>query len=122
MNRSNEWEGGICRELSLRSARRSRWSRRHCGWYSMRRGRERVQKYLTTERLLVPMTEAKAVARRGYDVLLPQLRALAKNAGPLCNPESALRATQILERQIEAIIAAAEKEYGAGGKAGGVLE
>lgn len=74
---------------------------------------ERVQKYLTAQRILVPFIEAKAEARRGYDALIPQLRALSKNAGPLCNPENALRATQILDAQIEAIIAQAAKEYAA---------
>lgn len=74
---------------------------------------ERVQKYLLAQRILVPFTEAKAEARRGYDALIPQLRALSKNAGPLCSPENPLRATQILAAQIEAIIAQAEKEYAA---------
>lgn len=74
---------------------------------------ERVQKYLLAQRILVPFTEAKAEARKGYDAIIPQLRALSKNAGPLCNPENALRATKILEQQIEAIIAQAAKEYAA---------
>lgn len=74
---------------------------------------ERVQKHLLAQRILVPFTEAKAEARKGYDAIIPQLRALSKNAGPLCNPENPLRATQILERQIEAIIAQAAKEYAA---------
>lgn len=72
---------------------------------------ERVQKYLLAQRILVPFTEAKAEARKGYDAIIPQLRALSKNAGPLCNPENPLRATKILEQQIEAIIAQAAKEY-----------
>lgn len=74
---------------------------------------ERVQKYLLAQNILVPFTVAKAEARKGYDAIIPQLRALSKNAGPLCNPENALRATRILEQQIEAIIAQAAKEYAA---------
>ena len=74
---------------------------------------ERVQKYLLAQRILVPFADAKTEARKGYDALIPQLRALAKNAGPLCNPENALRATNILSQQIEAIIAQAAKEYAA---------
>lgn len=74
---------------------------------------EAVQKYLTVQRVLVPMAEAKAEARRGYDVIVPQLRALSKNAGPLCNPDNPLRAANILAQQVEAIIAQAEREYAA---------
>jgi len=66
---------------------------------------------LERRRVLVELNEAKAIARKGYDVMVPLLRALSKNAGPLCNPSDPLHASRILEQQIEAIIAQAEKEY-----------
>lgn len=65
------------------------------------------------QRVLVPLAEAKALCRRGYDVIVPLLRSLPKNASALCNPSEPLHAARILEREVEAIIAQAQAEYAA---------
>lgn len=61
--------------------------------------------------ILVPMEEAKSLGRKGYDVMLPALRSLGSRIGGTVNPSDAVRAADVIDREITAIIAQAEAAY-----------
>lgn len=76
---------------------------------------KRVREELQLREVLVPMAVAKKIGRRGYDAILPLLRALPKVAAPLVNPEDPVGAAAILQREVEGIIERARREYEPGG-------
>lgn len=64
-------------------------------------------------RILVPLDEAKQLGRKGWDVMLPALRALGSRVGGDANPVDAVRAAGVIDREVEGIIAQAEAAYAA---------
>jgi hypothetical protein len=68
---------------------------------------------LERTRILIPLTEAMDLSRRGYDVVLARLRCLPQNIAPLCNPANAHHAMEILEAECNGIIADAQRVFAA---------
>lgn len=64
-------------------------------------------------KILVSMDEAKALGRRGYDILLPKLRALGSQIAADCNQEQPLQAMRVIDHAIASILAMAEQAYAA---------
>jgi hypothetical protein len=66
---------------------------------------------LERRRILIPLTEAMKIARRGYEVILQRLNALPQNVASRCNPTDPDRAITVLESECTAILADAQKVY-----------
>ncbi len=62
-------------------------------------------------RVLIPLSEAKDLFRRGYDIILSRLRCLPQNVAPRCNPANPHLAIAILETECAEIIADARRAY-----------
>ena len=62
-------------------------------------------------RVLIPLSEAKDLFRRGYDIILSRLRCLPQNVAPRCNPANPHLAIAILETECVEIIADARRAY-----------
>jgi len=62
-------------------------------------------------RVLIPLSEAKDLFRRGYDIILSRLRCLPQNVAPRCNPANPHLAIAILEIECVEIIADARRAY-----------
>ena len=62
-------------------------------------------------RVLIPLSEAKDLFRRGYDIILSRLRCLPQNVAPRCNPVNPNLAIAILETECAEIIADARPAY-----------
>jgi len=63
------------------------------------------------QNILVPLSEAKAIGRRAYDVMLPALRAIGSRIAPDCNPTDPLIAKRLIDAEVEAVIAQAREVY-----------
>lgn len=68
---------------------------------------------LERQRVLIPLSEAKDLFRRGYDIILSRLRCLPQNVAPRCNPTNPHLAIAILEAECVEIIADARRAYAA---------
>jgi hypothetical protein len=68
---------------------------------------------LERQRVLIPLSEAKDLFRRGYDIILSRLRRLPQNVAPRCNPANPHLAIAILETECAEIIADARRAYAA---------
>jgi hypothetical protein len=68
---------------------------------------------LERRRILIPLTEAMDLTRRGYDIILSRLRCLPQNVAPRCNPTNPHLAIAILEAECTEIIADARRAYAA---------
>jgi hypothetical protein len=66
---------------------------------------------LGRRRILIPLAEAKEIARRGYEVIIQRLNALPQNVAQRCNPTDPDRAITVLESECTAILADAQKVY-----------
>jgi hypothetical protein len=66
---------------------------------------------LQRRRILIPLSEAKDMARKGYEVIMSRLSALPQNMAPRCNPIDSNRAMTVLESECTAIIVDAQKVY-----------
>lgn len=66
---------------------------------------------LERRRILIPLTEAMEMARRGYAVILQRLNALPQNVASQCNPADPSRAMTALESECSAILCAAQEVY-----------
>jgi hypothetical protein len=64
---------------------------------------------LERQRVLIPLSEAKDLFRRGYDIILSRLRCLPQNVAPRCNPANPHLAIAILETECAEIIADARQ-------------
>jgi len=75
---------------------------------------------LERRRILIPLTEAQDIARKGFDVIIARLTALPQNVAPRCNPQDPHRAMNLLEEAVAAIMedaraAFAEPDLGTSG-------
>jgi hypothetical protein len=66
---------------------------------------------LERRRILIPLAEAMETARRGYEVILQRLKALAQNVAPRCNPTDPQKAMAVLECECTAILGDAQNVY-----------
>jgi hypothetical protein len=66
---------------------------------------------LERTRILIPLSEAMDLTRRGYDIILSRLRLLPPNAALRCNPTNPHHAMAILETECTEIIAEARRVY-----------
>ena len=72
---------------------------------------ERYRKEMERLKVLVPLEEAKKLGRRAYDIMIPLMRAMAKNLGPRVNPADPIAAVDMIAAEVEAIIKAGRGEY-----------
>lgn len=63
-------------------------------------------------KILVPMRLAMDLGRKGYDVLMPALRALGSRIGGDVSPENPVRAADVIDREITVLLAQAKAAYG----------
>jgi hypothetical protein len=66
---------------------------------------------LERRRILIPLAEAMAISRRGYEVILQRLNVLPQNVAQRCNPTDPDRGITVLESECTAILADAQKVY-----------
>lgn len=59
---------------------------------------------LERRNLLIPKSEAVEMCRRVMEPVLRRLKKLPQERGPQCNPQNALQAVTILQREVNAII------------------
>jgi hypothetical protein len=63
------------------------------------------------QKVLIPLTEAQAEARKGYEIILQRLNALPQNISAKLNPTDPAWALDILEQECAAIIEDAQKAF-----------
>lgn len=61
--------------------------------------------------VLIPYAQAAEMFRKGFDFILNRMRRLPQALAPRCNPTAALMAFNILEREVNAIIADGQRQY-----------
>lgn len=64
---------------------------------------------MKAEGLLVPLTDAMQRARKGYEIIIQRMTALPQNIAFACNPHDPAHAMDILQNEMTAIIAEAQK-------------
>ncbi len=77
-----------------------------------------VREGMERQKILIPLSEAMEMARRGYGVILQRLNILPQNAAHECNPSDPSRAMNVLESECSAILRAAQDVYAAWSKVG----
>src|SRR6266481_4527569 len=77
-----------------------------------------VRGEMERQKILIPLSEAMEMARRGYGVILQRLNTLPQNAAHECNPSDPSRAMNALESECSAILCATQEVY-AGWSEGG---
>lgn len=70
-----------------------------------------VREEMERNKILIPLTEAQAMARKGFEIILQRLQALPMNIGPRANPSAPEHATDILQSEITSIIADAQQAF-----------
>jgi hypothetical protein len=55
-------------------------------------------------RILIPLNEAQAIARKGYDIIIQRLSTLPQNIAPRANPSSPEHAMDILQSEVTSIM------------------
>jgi len=97
-----------CEKTSILEARIRAYNNARDGRFNAERAfREEMER----QNVLVPLDEAKALGRKGYDVMIPALRAVGSRIAPDCNPQDPLLAKRLIDAEIEAIIAQAREVY-----------
>jgi hypothetical protein len=66
---------------------------------------------LQQRKILIPLTEAMEMARRGFNVILQRLQFLPQNVAHQCNPSDPSGPMTVLESECTAILADAQKVY-----------
>jgi len=75
------------------------------------RAEQSYREELERRRILIPVTEAQDLIRRGFDVIIARLTALPQNVAPRCNPQDPHRAMTILEEAVAAIMEDARQAF-----------
>ncbi len=70
-----------------------------------------IREELERRGVIIPLTVAHDMARKGYHIIISRLSALAQNVGPRCNPHDPHHATEILQTECVGIIADAQKAF-----------
>ncbi len=70
-----------------------------------------IREELERRGVIIPLTVAMDMARKGHNVMMSRLSALPQNTGPRCNPQAPAHATEILQIECTGIIADAQKVY-----------
>jgi len=71
---------------------------------------ESYRKELQHRKVLINKDEAFQTARQVVEAILKRLRRMPIEVGPQCNPQESLRATKILQKSVDEIIATGSKE------------
>lgn len=66
---------------------------------------------LERRRVLIPLTEAQDISRKGYEIILSRLSALPQNLAQRVNPHDPNHAIEILQAECTEIIADAQKAF-----------
>ena len=77
-----------------------------------------VREEMERQKILIPLSEAMEMARRGYGVILERLNTLPQNAASQCNLGDPSQAITALESECSAILCAAQEVYAAWSKGG----
>jgi hypothetical protein len=70
-----------------------------------------IREELERRNVLISLTVAEDMARKGYHVMISRLTALPLNVGPRCNPHDPHRATEILQTEAIGIITDIQKQF-----------
>lgn len=70
-----------------------------------------VREEAERKRILIPLSEAQAMARKGFDIIIQRLSALPQNIAPMCNPSSPEHAMDILQGEVSRILVDAQKAF-----------
>lgn len=63
------------------------------------------------QKILIPLTEAQAMARKGYQIILQRLSALPQNLSAKLNPADPAWAMDILQQEVAGIISDAQQAF-----------
>jgi len=74
-----------------------------------------IREELERRNVLISLTVAEDMARKGYHFMISRLSALPQNVGPRCNPHDPHHATEILQTEAIGIIADVQKCYATAG-------
>lgn len=75
-----------------------------------------VREELERKRVLVPLAEAQAMARKGFEIIIQRLSALPQNIAPRCNPGAPEHAMDILQAEVAGILTDAQRAFTSNGK------
>ena len=70
-----------------------------------------VREELERKRVLVPLAEAQAIARKGFEIIIQRLSALPQNIAPRCNPGAPEHAMDILQTEVVGILSDAQQAF-----------
>jgi hypothetical protein len=70
-----------------------------------------VREELERNKVLIPLTEAQAMARKGYQIILQRLSALPQNLSAKLNPADPAWAMDVLQQEVAGIISDAQQAF-----------
>lgn len=70
-----------------------------------------VREELERKRILIPLAEAQAMARKGFEIIIQRLSALPQNIAPRCNPGAPEHAMDILQTEVAGIMSDAQRAF-----------
>ncbi len=101
-----DYEWARVNKLGSRSARLSEHNK---AIDARLRAEKAYREEMERRKLLVPITEATDLCRRSIEAVLRRLKKLPDEQGPQCNPQNPLLARQILQAEVNTIIAVGRK-------------
>lgn len=72
-----------------------------------------VREELERNKILIPLNEAQAMARKGYQIILQRLSALPQNLSAKLNPADPAWAMDVLQQEVAGIISEAQQTFAA---------
>jgi len=74
-----------------------------------------VREEMERKKVLIPMSDAQAMARKGFEIIIQRLSALPQNIAPRCNPGAPEHAMDILQSEVTGILSDAQRAFGSNG-------
>ena len=71
-----------------------------------------MREELERQKILIPLTEAQSLARKGYQIIMQRLSALPQNISAKLNPADPAWAMDVLQQEVSGIISDAQQAFG----------